>query len=1160
MLAAFEAEGIKSKPLVTSHAFHSQLLDPILEPLGRFASTLTTQPPRIPLISNLTGQPADERTYADPSYWVTHARSPVQFAMGMQTLADSGCDVFLEIGPAPTLIGMGQRCVSGETLRWLTSLRPGRDDWQTMLESLAELYVAGVPVDWRGFDRDYSRRLADLPHYPFQRKRFWAKSAELSVQVGTAASSRRGPSLHPLLGHRLAAAVSDRVFETEVAANRPSILADHKIQGAVIMPGAAYLEMALAASAAVYGQPWEVCETALVEPLLLNKQPKTIQTILTPQGDKAATFRIVSFDDESGDDEAANPEPVFKTHAVGRLEAPTARWPRSSTSKHNRPASPIRRWMTPGASRRSANRDLEYGPSFCWVPLHWLNGQDAWAQLREVRDSDHAAGYHVHPGLLDCAFQLLGATLPGAGTGIDTYVPMTVGRLRLREASQQPAWFQASLTSLERDYAIGDITMLDAEGRVLMEVRDLRLRRVPRDWLARLVAEPQQDWTYELAWQEQPLASEAANEADHEPGRWLVFDSQRRAGRRFGRAIGIEIAYLPGRLRGRPGYPPRGGARIPADAAGASRGIVYLTGIDVDGSADGQTPDFAAARDRGWGGVLDVLQAISETGSSQPPRLWLVTRGAQPAGEAEQPLALAQSPLWGLGRVIAAEHPELECTRIDLDPLRPADEADCWPRTSCWPTAKTKWLSAKASGWQLVCVPRGAARPANCGFRAWRTLPAGDRFARTTGSGRVACRPARRARTGASRNPGPRNGPELPRRAERVELVPWRSGTAGRRMRGRGGRGRRRRRTRQAGRPSNRPGAGQFRQLRPDLGRIRDAEAGDADLRARGDHPDRLPVRLLRALPFGTHEGGRTSPDPCRLGWRGIGGHPTGATSRRGDLRHGGQPEETRVPESLGHPARDGLAFHRLRQPDHGDHRRRGHRPGAQFVDRRDDRQQSVRAARRRPIPGTGQDRSLGSAAGGHVSAWRGIPCHRVGSHDGRAAERGPRVDARSRAAVRRPTFAAAAAADVPGPARGGCVAAHGAGRAHRQGGDRGPTAGRRERDGLVPRRRHLPGDRRTGRTGVGAGPLAGPARRAALGAGRPIGAVGRSCCDLARDRTGRGAGRGSTLRHLQPRRGGRTAGLDLLGKCRRCAASSIWRACWTTACCGIRRASDSTA
>jgi acyl transferase domain-containing protein len=675
VLAALEAEGIKSKPLATSHAFHSHLLDPILEPLGRFAGTLPSQPPQIPLISNLTGQPADERTYANPDYWVHHARSPVQFATGMQTLADCGCDFFLEIGPSPTLIGMGQRCLTGESLRWLTSLRAGRDDWQTILESLAELYVSGAPVDWRGFDRDYPRRLADLPHYPFQRKRYWAKSAELSGQTRMGGRSRRGPSVHPLLGYRLPAAVSDRVFESELAGNRPSILADHKIQGVVVMPGAAYLEMALAASAAVYGQPWEVLEAALVEPLLLNNGPRTIQTILTPQEERAATFRIVSLEDDSEDESAAG-EPTFQTHAMGRLEAPRAEMAAAVDV-----AAQQARFSGPGyddAWRIEAERKsgLDYGPSFCWTPVHWKDNEEAWGQVREPRDSDHAADYRVPPGLLDCGFQLLGATLPGAGSGIDAYVPMTVGRLRLHDSVQAAAWYQVKLKSLERDYAIGDIRLLDAAGRVLMEVGDLRLRRVPRDWLVRLVAEPQQQWTYQLTWQARPLADESDAAGPHEPGTWLVLASRDGLGTAL--AEHLEVKGHTCRVAV-PSDPEARRAAVRdylAQATESARGIVYLSGADIDGQTVGRAPDFAAARDSGWGGVLDVLQAIQEAAVAQPPRLWLVTRGAQPAGDAAQPVALAQSPLWGLGRVIAAEHPELACTRIDLDPQGPADEAD----------------------------------------------------------------------------------------------------------------------------------------------------------------------------------------------------------------------------------------------------------------------------------------------------------------------------------------------------------------------------------------------------------------------------------------------------------------------------------------------------
>jgi myxalamid-type polyketide synthase MxaB len=186
-----------------------------------------------------------------------------------------------------------------------------------MLESAAELYVAGAPIDWSGFDRDYTRRRVELPHYPFQRKRYWAKSAELDLAV-TTVSGTRGKSLHPLLGRRLPAAVNDRVFESQLSANRPPILADHKIQGVVIMPGAAFIEMAAAASVAAFGMAWDVLDLTLVQPLLLDKQAKNVQTIVTPEAEQGASFRVVSWQDEEGSD-----EPTFTVHATGKLKATT---------------------------------------------------------------------------------------------------------------------------------------------------------------------------------------------------------------------------------------------------------------------------------------------------------------------------------------------------------------------------------------------------------------------------------------------------------------------------------------------------------------------------------------------------------------------------------------------------------------------------------------------------------------------------------------------------------------------------------------------------------------------------------------------------------------------------------------------------------------------
>jgi acyl transferase domain-containing protein/acyl carrier protein len=174
---SLEAEGIKTKQLQVSHAFHSPLMEPMLADFEAVANQITYNRPRIPLLSNVTGTRADE-SIATAKYWVNHVRQPVKFAQSIDTLHQEGSDIFLEIGPQPILLGMGRQCLPEDVGIWLPSLRPGQADWSQMLQSLAELYVRGVKVDWLGFDRDYGRRRVVLPTYPFQRQRYWVETAD----------------------------------------------------------------------------------------------------------------------------------------------------------------------------------------------------------------------------------------------------------------------------------------------------------------------------------------------------------------------------------------------------------------------------------------------------------------------------------------------------------------------------------------------------------------------------------------------------------------------------------------------------------------------------------------------------------------------------------------------------------------------------------------------------------------------------------------------------------------------------------------------------------------------------------------------------------------------------------------------------------------------
>jgi acyl transferase domain-containing protein len=177
LLDRLGTEGITFKPLTVSHAFHSPLMAPVLDEFEESAARITFKPPRVRLISNATGRPAEAEEITRPAYWRRHITQPVLFAASVEWLHAQGFRTFLEIGPHSTLAGMAARCIPADDSVWLPSLRKGGDDWEQLLAAACALYVGGVDLDWEGFDRDYSRTPVALPTYPFERQRYWMSGA-----------------------------------------------------------------------------------------------------------------------------------------------------------------------------------------------------------------------------------------------------------------------------------------------------------------------------------------------------------------------------------------------------------------------------------------------------------------------------------------------------------------------------------------------------------------------------------------------------------------------------------------------------------------------------------------------------------------------------------------------------------------------------------------------------------------------------------------------------------------------------------------------------------------------------------------------------------------------------------------------------------------------
>ncbi|MBW4432010.1 MAG: SDR family NAD(P)-dependent oxidoreductase [Pelatocladus maniniholoensis HA4357-MV3] len=174
--------GIKVRQLKVSHAFHSPLIEPVCEEFKNTLREIKFTKPLIPIISNLTGEIADD-SIVTPEYWIQHLLHTVQFNQGVLSLQSLGCDTFIEIGSQPVLLGIVQSSIALSNSLSLPSLRSGFSDWEVLLESLGKLYVRGVNIDWFGVEQDYQPRRCALPTYPFQQRRHWIP---LKTQLSTA--------------------------------------------------------------------------------------------------------------------------------------------------------------------------------------------------------------------------------------------------------------------------------------------------------------------------------------------------------------------------------------------------------------------------------------------------------------------------------------------------------------------------------------------------------------------------------------------------------------------------------------------------------------------------------------------------------------------------------------------------------------------------------------------------------------------------------------------------------------------------------------------------------------------------------------------------------------------------------------------------------------
>ncbi|WP_155729383.1 acyltransferase domain-containing protein, partial [Mycobacterium avium] len=650
IVARGASDGIRCSWLETSHAFHSELLDPVLDEFESYAAHLDFAVPTLPLVCNRTGTVLTTETPLDARYWRRHSRQPVQFAESVRTVAALGCTVLMEIGPQPVLTGAAVQ-VWPEHLaapRAIVSLRKGVGDRRQIAEGLAAAYVSGHRPEFAALHRRPRRKL-ELPTYPFQRRRFWPKAS------GIAGIDGQGAAASGLLGSAKELASGDSVYTSRLSVKSQPWLADHVIYGTVVVPGATYAAMALAA----VGPPARVQNVYFYEPIILpDKASREVQLSLHPLQEGGWSFRVDSRP-------YGVPDAEWSLNADGTVVAGIEDEPAADPADHiDAVIERLDRSRPQLLFDSFAESELEWGTTWSTsLKSLWMGDGEAVGDVTVGDElAEHLGTEPMHPVLLDLCTGVVFPAFPAllaAEQGFnDLLLPLRYGQVSLREKMPRRFYCRGKWrpSALDSETQVFDIDFIDRDGRHLGGIREFTVKRAPREALLRGLGGDATRLLYTLGWHEVP--PQPSNDGVANPsGTWLIAGFDELA------------AQLPGCIPFDRNTDPESFGQLLAraeDRGGPVTGIVWRA---TQSGGRESSAESVARLETEIAGLLTAVHALQNADGSAvklPGGLWIVTeRGV--ATESGEPVDPVQAALWGLGRTIVNEEPALRCRLVDSD-------------------------------------------------------------------------------------------------------------------------------------------------------------------------------------------------------------------------------------------------------------------------------------------------------------------------------------------------------------------------------------------------------------------------------------------------------------------------------------------------------------
>ena len=671
---SLERQNLFCKMVNVDVASHSAQIDSLRSELQEALKGLKSYPPNLPIYSTLTGTLATNLRF-NADYWIDNLRKPVLLSDAIGTALEDEHSIFIEIGPHPVLLSAIQQTAQSlnRQVKLLPSLRREEPHSKILLAALGTLYAEGFSIDWIKFCPP-NIQYVPLPVITWQRQRYWLDTKP----AGSQNKFPKSENSHPLLGERMNLAhapstyVWQPVFDDEVL----NLLHDHIVENEVVFPAAGYIEMALQASKETgVNQTHELCDFVFHKVMVTtNGKANSIQVILSPENEGSLLFKVYS---------RGGSEENWILHASANFILKKSL--DNIVSSINIPPKVIREKSKSQYKGQEFYHDLQarglsYGPYFRGVEQVWSYDQESLGLIRLPASIKYDKNvYQIHPVLLDSCIQVLAAVQVNS-FGNDLYLPTGCKRISFFSQSEGLLWSHVSLnaqSSPGNNVIIADIRLIDGQNQIVAEFIGFQLHRTTRPM--RNLLTRQDTWLYQVRWQVQrsdnrPLLQEKRH--------WLIFADdegladdlakQLEAGGDSFQLLSYDEANKNQDYTDEATLLETIEKKLALSPSPIS-GIIHLWSLSIPEKSSQNSRCKDQIQMRGCNSVLLLVQALAKRLAASP-LLYLVTRSAQPVKPGEQ-VAIEQSSLWGLGKVISFELPELKCIRIDLDCTQSVKEA-----------------------------------------------------------------------------------------------------------------------------------------------------------------------------------------------------------------------------------------------------------------------------------------------------------------------------------------------------------------------------------------------------------------------------------------------------------------------------------------------------